>query len=164
MQLEDAARHRLERVVKAYVEECSARRTPARVSELAQRFEMSASYFSRTASHVLGRQLRVALRDEQMAIAERLLRTTSLHVVEIAALAALGTPSTFYRALPRPSGNLGQRRRVCDLSLLNNAPRRRPPRLVLEAHTAFFRGLSNRTQMSSQHYDEQMRTDPTAET
>src|SRR5258708_40178716 len=94
VQLEDAARHRLERVVKAYVEECSARRTPARVSELAQRFEMSASYLSRAASHVLGRQLRAALREAQLVIAERLLRTTSLPVVEIVALAALGTPST----------------------------------------------------------------------
>ncbi len=32
----------------------------------------------------------------------------------------------------RPSGNLGRRRRACDLSLLNNAPRRRSQRLVLE--------------------------------
>ena|ERR1700682_145312 len=117
-QLEESARHRLERVVKRYVEECSAQRTPARVSELAQRFDTSASYLSRAAGHVLGRQLRAALREEQLAIAERLLRTTTLPVAEIAALAALGTPSTFYRAFRRAFGSgpteYRQKVRNCD--------------------------------------------------
>jgi AraC-like DNA-binding protein len=100
-ELAPTARRRLERIVKAYVQECSAARTPARVSELAQRFETSASYLSRAAARVLGRQLRAALREEQLAIAEHLLCTTTLPVAEIAALAALGTPSTFYRAFRR---------------------------------------------------------------
>jgi len=103
-QPEHAARRRLERLVKAYVQECSAGRTPARVSELAQRFKTSASYLSRSAAEVLGRQLRAALREEQLAIAEHLLRTTTLPVAEIAVLSALGTPSTFYRAFRRAFG------------------------------------------------------------
>ena len=117
-QLGQSARRRLEHVVRTYVEACSAQRTPARVSELAQRFEMSASYLSRAAAHVLGRQLRAALRDEQLAIAERLLRTTTLPVAEIAAVAALGTPSTFYRAFRRAFGSgpteYRQKVRNCD--------------------------------------------------
>jgi AraC-like DNA-binding protein len=99
-----ATRRRLEHIVKAYVEECSARRTAARVSELAERIETSASYLSRAASRILGRQLRAALREEQLTIAERLLRTTDIPVAEIASMSALGTPSTFYRAFRKAFG------------------------------------------------------------
>jgi AraC-like DNA-binding protein len=87
----------LEREVRSYVRQCSENRTAARVSELAERFETNPNYLSRAASTVLGRQLRAALREEQLSIAERLLRTTDMPVHEIAVLAAFGTPGTLYR-------------------------------------------------------------------
>jgi AraC-like DNA-binding protein len=87
----------LEREVRAYVRQCSENRTAARVSELAKHFETNPNYLSRAASTVLGRQLRAALREEQLSIAEHLLRTTDIPVHEIAVLSAFGTPGTLYR-------------------------------------------------------------------
>jgi AraC-like DNA-binding protein len=74
------------------------------VSELAQWLETHPSYLSRSASAVLGKQVRTALREEQLAIAEQMLRTTDVTVEEIAALSAFGTPSTFYRAFRKAFG------------------------------------------------------------
>jgi len=93
-----AARHRLERLVALYVDRCSRNRTAARVSELAQFLRTNRSYLSRVAPTVLGRPLRVALLDQQLFIAERLLRETADPIAEVAVLSAFGTPSTFYRS------------------------------------------------------------------
>jgi AraC-like DNA-binding protein len=97
-------RQSLERIVRTYVRDCAEKRTAARVSELAQRFKTHPSYLSRAASAVLGRQVRTAMREEQLAIAKGLLRTTELPVEEIAARSAFGTPSTFYRAFRKAYG------------------------------------------------------------
>ena len=92
-----AERQRLERLIALYVERCSRNRTAARVSELALFLRTNRSYLSRVAPAVLGRSLRIALIDYQLIIAERLLRTTSLPIHEVAVLAAFGTPPTFHR-------------------------------------------------------------------
>ena len=99
-----AARHRMERLVALYVERCSRDRTAARVSELALFLRTNRSYLSRTAPAVLGRPLRIALIDQQMFIAERLLRTTTLPIAEVAVVAAFGTPQTFYRTFRKAFG------------------------------------------------------------
>lgn len=92
-----ASRHRLERLILLYVERCARRRTAARVSELALFLQTNPSYLSRLAPVVLGRSLRTALVDQQLFLAERLLRETTLPIAEVAALSAFGTPVTFHR-------------------------------------------------------------------
>ena len=100
----NAARHRMERLIALYVERCSRNRTAARVSELALFLRTNRSYLSRTAPAVLGRPLRATLVDQQLFIAERLLRTTTLRIAEVAVDAAFGTPGTFYRIFRKAFG------------------------------------------------------------
>ena len=98
------ARRRLDRILALYVDHCSRVRTAARVSEIAQLVRTNRSYLSRTASPLLGRTLRAALAEKQLAIAERLLRQTNRPIAEVAVLAAFGTPSTFHRVFRKAFG------------------------------------------------------------
>jgi AraC family transcriptional regulator len=88
---------RIERTADLYLEECYARGTAARVSELARQVARTREHLTRTASMTLGMPLRDLLRARQLRRAEKLLRTTSLSTVQIGIRAAFGTHKTFYR-------------------------------------------------------------------
>ncbi len=92
-----AHRQRLERTIDIYLRWCYRHKTAARVSELAARAGVLPQYMSWIARPILGKPLRVVLREKRLQEAERLLRHTPLPVEEIALRAAFGTPSTFYR-------------------------------------------------------------------
>jgi AraC-like DNA-binding protein len=91
-------RQRIERAVDLYLEECYARRTAARVSELAQQLDLTREHVTRMVSEALGMPLRDFLRTRQLRRAEHLLRTTSYSTVQIAAASGFGTPPSFYRS------------------------------------------------------------------
>jgi len=90
-------RRRLERAIDVYLRWCYGRETAARTSELAERLGVRPQYLSWVAPKILGRPLRIVLRQKQLKEAERLLRHTPLPIEEVALRAAFGTPSTFYR-------------------------------------------------------------------
>jgi AraC-like DNA-binding protein len=91
-------RQRIERAADLYLEECYARRTAARVSELAQQLELTREHVTRTVSDSLGMSLLEFLRARQLRRAQHLLRTTSLSTVQIAAASGFGTTPAFYRS------------------------------------------------------------------
>lgn len=91
-------RHRIERAIELYLRKCYRERTPARVSELADFLGANRTSLSRDVSSVIGEPLGRALRNRQLAFAERLLCETTLSVSEVAATAAFGTERTFFRA------------------------------------------------------------------
>lgn len=92
-----ADRQRLERTIDVYLRWCYRHKTAARTSELAARAGVSPQYLSWIARPILGKPLRVALREKRLEEAERLLRHTPLPIEEVAVRAAFGSPSTFYR-------------------------------------------------------------------
>ena len=92
-----AHRQRLERTIDVYLRWCYLHKTAARTSELAARLRVLPQYLSWIAPTILGKPLRVVLREKQLKEAERLLRHTPLSVEEIALRSAFGTASTFYR-------------------------------------------------------------------
>lgn len=97
-------RHRIERAIELYLQQCYRMPTVARVSELAASLGANRTYLSRVVPRVLGEPLGVALRKRQLAYAEQLLLRTELTVVEIARAAAFGTVRTFFRAFSRAFG------------------------------------------------------------
>lgn len=88
---------RLERATDVYLGDCYRKRTAARTSELAHFLGVHPHYISTIAPKILGKPLRIFLREKQLAMAVKLLRRTPLTVDEIAVRCAFGTPSTFYR-------------------------------------------------------------------
>ena len=92
-----AHRQRLERTIDVYLRWCYRHETAARTSELAARAGVSAQYLSSISPPILGKSLRIVLREKRLEEAERLLRHTPLPVEEVAIRAAFGSPSTFYR-------------------------------------------------------------------
>ena|SRR5947209_13100589 len=94
----------LEAAVKAYLDECYAKRTVARVSELAERLHLSSSYLSRRSHVVLGTTVSAFLRQKQLEHAKHLLRSTDLTISGVATVSAFGTPSSFYRCFAIASG------------------------------------------------------------
>ena len=92
-----AHRQRLERAIDVYLRWCYRHQTAARTSELAARLGVLPQYLSWIAPTILGKPLRVVLREKQLKEAERLLRHTPLPIGEVAIRTAFGTPSTFYR-------------------------------------------------------------------
>ena len=97
-------RQRLDRAVSHYLDECYARRTAARVSELAAFLQRNAEYLTRTAASIVGMPLREYLRRKQLEEAERLITRTPLPMREIALHAGFGTTSTFYRCFKAAHG------------------------------------------------------------
>lgn len=92
-----AERRLYEQIIEQYLSDCFARRTPARVSELAALLTAARPYLSRIIPQFFGRTLHRLLREGQVAEACRLLRVTNLSIREIAAASAFGTPATFHR-------------------------------------------------------------------
>jgi AraC family transcriptional regulator, regulatory protein of adaptative response / methylphosphotriester-DNA alkyltransferase methyltransferase len=90
-------RRRLDRAIDVYLRWCYRHETAARASELAERLGVLPQYLSWIAPKILGKPLRIILRQKQLEEAERLLRHTPLQIEEVALRAAFGTPSTFYR-------------------------------------------------------------------
>lgn len=92
-----AHRQRLDRAADHYLRACYRKKTAARTSEFATFLGVLPQYLSWIAPKILGKPLRVFLREKQVAYAERLLRTTPLTVEEIALRSGFGTAATFYR-------------------------------------------------------------------
>jgi AraC-like DNA-binding protein len=84
-------------IISHYLRECFRARTVARASELAERLNANRATLSRTMSETLGRTLLSELRARQLEEASRLLRTTRLTIVEVAARSAFGDRTTFFR-------------------------------------------------------------------
>jgi AraC-like DNA-binding protein len=92
-----AHRQRLERAIAVYLRDCYRRITAARASEFAASLGVTAEYLSRIAPEILGMPLRDFLRQQQIAYAVQLLKTTPLPAEEIALRSGFGTVATFYR-------------------------------------------------------------------
>lgn len=90
-------RRLLDFIIDHYLRECFRARTVARASELAERLEANRATLSRTITHALGRTLVSEMRARQLAEAARLLRTTQLTTVDVAARSAFGDRTTFFR-------------------------------------------------------------------
>ena len=99
-----AHRQRLDRAVAHYLDDCYAKQTAARVSELAAFLEQTPEHFSRIAGLIMGVSPHAYLRKKQLEEAERLLTQTPLPVHEIALHAGFGTIGTFYRCFKRAHG------------------------------------------------------------
>lgn len=101
----DATRHadrrRYTQIVERYLSDCYAKRTAARVMELAQLLDIAPPYLSRIIPQLFGKPLRVLMREKQLEEAKRLLRTTPLTGDEVALASAFGSASTFYRIFRR---------------------------------------------------------------
>jgi AraC-like DNA-binding protein len=92
-----ADRRRYEQIIEQYLSDCYARRTPARVGELADLLGGSRPYLSRLIPHLFGRPLGVILSERKLREAKRLLDVTTLGLDDIAAASAFGHRSTFFR-------------------------------------------------------------------
>ncbi|HYI13247.1 MAG TPA: helix-turn-helix domain-containing protein [Thermoanaerobaculia bacterium] len=101
-----ADRWRLERAAGLYLCKCYRTKSAARVSEFAKELGLTPEYLSQRAMEILGRPLRVYLREKQATYAAWLLRTlpAEITVDEIAIRAAFGTPKTFYRSFRETYG------------------------------------------------------------
>jgi AraC-like DNA-binding protein len=97
-------RHRLQRSIELYLRDCFAKRSVARVSELAERLGANRTYVSRIVPAILGMSLGEALREKQLEHAKELLAHSSLKVSEIAAASAFGTERSFFRSFRRAFG------------------------------------------------------------
>lgn len=97
-------RQRIDRLLELYLRDCYRLRTVARASELAANLGANRTYLSRTVPAALGMPLRQALHKRQLEYAAHLLRRTRLTVDEIAARAAFGHRSTFYRRFRKAFG------------------------------------------------------------
>jgi len=92
-----AHRQRLQRAINHYLRDCYRRASAARVSECAAYVGLAVFYLSRIAPDILGMPLRDYMRQQQVAYAVQLLRTTPLRTDEIAIRAAFGSVPAFYR-------------------------------------------------------------------
>lgn len=92
-----AERRRYRQIIDKYLRDCYAKRTVARVSELADLLQAPRTYLSRVIPELFDKPLRLMLRDRQLVEAQRLLRITPLTLEEIAQASAFGHRSTFFR-------------------------------------------------------------------
>jgi AraC-like DNA-binding protein len=90
-------KRRYEEIIEKYLRDCYAKRTVARVSELAQLLHAPRPYLSRIVPELFGKPLRILLRDRQLEEAQRLIRVTPLTLDEIADASAFGHRSTLFR-------------------------------------------------------------------
>src|SRR5260221_13288800 len=97
-------RHRFERIVEVYLNDCYRARSVARVSELADLLERNRPTLSRQCVEIFGKPLVKVLRDRQFAYAAKLLRSGPLTVDEVAVAAGFGNRSSFYRQLRQRFG------------------------------------------------------------
>ncbi|HET7437469.1 MAG TPA: helix-turn-helix transcriptional regulator [Thermoanaerobaculia bacterium] len=94
----------LRSTVTAYVEECFARETSPRVSELAQRLGISRANLTSRFEAELRESPSSCLKRMQFERAMFLMRTTSLSLTRIAYMCGFGTRRTFFRAFQRAYG------------------------------------------------------------
>lgn len=100
-----ADRKRYELAIDLYLRDCYARRSVARVSELAELLGVPRAYLSRVVAQLFGRPLSAILREKQLAEAKRLLTDVApLTHSEIAAASGFGHRSTFYRVFREAAG------------------------------------------------------------
>lgn len=99
-----ADRQRLERSAEVYLRLCYVGKEAARASGFARHLELTRQYVARKSLAALGVPIRKYLRRRQLAYAERLLRTTSYSIVQVAAMSAFGTHPAFYRAFTAAYG------------------------------------------------------------
>lgn len=92
-----AERRRFEQIIDQYLSDCYARRTAARVGELAAFLDGSRPYLSRVIPRLFGRPLGVILTERKLREAKRLLDVTTLGLDDIARASAFGHRSTFFR-------------------------------------------------------------------
>ena len=121
-----ADRRRYEQIIDRYLRECYAKRTVARVSELAQLLDAPRTYLSKIIPQLFGKSLGVLLREKQLAEAKRLLELVDpLGMDDIAAASAFGHRSTFYRVFRAAFGMTpAEYRRTRSYQLrLDSAPR-----------------------------------------
>ena len=97
-------RQRLERAAELYLRGCYARRTAARVDELAAKLGLARPYLSRLMQEVFGMPVRDFLRERKLAHARYLLETTRLSTGQVGLASAFGTSPTFYRCFKAAFG------------------------------------------------------------
>jgi len=85
------------RGVDAYLDRCYRTRSRASASEFAQQFDIPPATLTRSFKRLFGKTPLQYLRAQQLAYAARLLRQTAQTVDDIAAIAGLGTRTTFFR-------------------------------------------------------------------
>lgn len=111
----DADRRRFERAAELYLHACYGTRTAARAEEFAAYLHLARPYLSRLVPDLIGMPLRDFLRDQQLAYAQHLLRTTPLTIDQIALASAFGTPWTFYRCFKAALGMTPTKYRISAL-------------------------------------------------
>src|ERR1700759_545887 len=99
-----SSRKRFEAAIELYLRHCFKTRTVARASELAVFLDADRSHLGALVHRAYGRQLRLGLRERQLARAEALLRRSSLPVDEVGSAAGFGHRSTFYRVFREAFG------------------------------------------------------------
>jgi AraC-like DNA-binding protein len=90
-------RQHFQRLIEVYLKDCYAARSAPRVSEIADRAGRNRPTLSRLCLEIFGRPLGSVLREEQLQYAAKLLREGPLPVEEVAAEAAFGHRTTFFR-------------------------------------------------------------------
>lgn len=90
--------------VTAYVEDCFARETSPRVSELAAQLGLSRASLTSLFMSELGENPSAYLKRMQMERAVLLMRTTNLSLTRIAYMCGFGTRRTFFRTFQRVHG------------------------------------------------------------
>ncbi len=90
--------------IDIYLRDCYARRTVARVSELAQKLDSSRQHLTRIIRQHFGKRLCDVICAKQLAYAAQLLRYPHLTVDDIGGAAAFGHRSTFYRTFKEHFG------------------------------------------------------------
>ncbi|HWS71695.1 MAG TPA: helix-turn-helix domain-containing protein [Thermoanaerobaculia bacterium] len=96
--------HDLRQQVDLYLVDCFARRSAPRVSELADRLELTRVAISAQFHRQNGQYLSDYMKRVQVEYAQELLRGTDLTTARVARAAAFGTRRTFHRAFLQRTG------------------------------------------------------------
>jgi AraC-like DNA-binding protein len=91
-----ADRRLYDQIIDRYLADCYAKRTAARVSELADLLDAARPHLSTIITQMFGKSLGMILRERRLQEASRLLRVTTLSIAEVAEASAFGTVQTFY--------------------------------------------------------------------
>ena len=96
--------HELKRAADEYLEECLERRTPPRVSELAENLGLSLSKLSNYFVAIVGVRPSTYLKWWQVQQAVAMMKVTDLDDLAIARLIGFGSRTTLFRAVSRVTG------------------------------------------------------------
>lgn len=118
-------RKTLELRAEEYLERCFLTESPPHVGELAAQLGMTLTAFSRDFRRFTGESPSRYLKQAQIRLAKRLLKTTDWSMNRIAYGAAFGTRMSFYRAFKRTIGMTPESFRLAD---------RRGAREILSPH------------------------------